>query len=360
MKHDLLKIAVMTLVLPVVLLCFVIDLPEGSSLQIETTAPTKTVSSWTTKPSTGSVPSERPSEPVLPPTQPTQPQPDPSDPKPTQPPQQSVIRVHIDGGIREMDMEEYVLGVVLAEMPASFHVEALKAQAVACRSYALIGCMGRGNHKEGFVCTSPGCCQAYTAPESYIQQGGRWENVQKVWKAVQDTQGLVLCYDRQLVLATYFSCSGGRTEAAVTVFGVDYPYLQPVESPEEDYSGVNEHAVTFTPGEFAIALRAELVGSPTQWIGEVNYTQGGGVDTILIGKVTYDGLTVKSLLGLRSSNFTIEAFEEAIVIYTQGYGHRVGMSQYGAQAMAEAGNSYTEILTHYYTGTSIEHFATII
>ncbi len=352
-SNDFIKVAVMGLVLPVLLLSLVIELPEGVSAkppETQATQPTVTV------------PSEPTYTPALPGTVPAPTEPEPTQPEPTEPigtepvvtPQ---IPVMFDGELRQMDMEEYLLGVVLAEMPASFHEEALKAQAVASRSYTLRCCYGAGNHKEGYICTSSGCCQAYISPESYISRGGKWANVQKVWTALQDTRGQILMYGGNVVLATYFSCSGGSTESALTVFGVDYPYLQPVESPGEEGFGSYHHTVSFTQDEFMEALGLKLTGEPQTWFGEVTHTSGGGVDTIYIGGAVFDGGRLKGLLGLRSSNFTVSVSEGNIVIETFGFGHRVGMSQYGALAMAQAGKTYVEILQHYYIGAELAHYA---
>ncbi len=361
--NDFLKLLVLVFVIPVVILSFVIDLPGSLSMQLQNTQSMDTTQSTqlTSLPVT-SIPTTLPPV-TYAPTQPLPTEPTMTEVIATEPPstqsQEQTITVNMSGLLQEMILEEYLLGVVLAEMPASFHMEALKAQAVACRSYALMGCSGSGNHKEGYVCTSSACCQAYQSPEAYIRQGGTWENVQKVTEAISQTKGEVLTYDGELVLATYFSCSGGSTEAAITVFGVDYPYLQSVKSPGEEFAGVYYDSVTYMPEEFAEALSADLSGDPSRWIGEMTYTQGGGIHSVRIGNATYDGLTVKALLGLRSTVFSIQVTEAGICIQTQGYGHRVGMSQYGAQAMAVEGSSYHEILLHYYVGTTLAQSAVI-
>ncbi len=353
--NDLMKIIILVFVLPVVILSLVIDLPRSSSAQMPSDTVHTSEGTRETAPTTQPVSLPQSTAPTLPSSVPTQ---APTEPEPTEAVEQTVS-VHMDGQLREMLLEEYLLGVVLAEMPASFHEEALKAQAVACRSYAWIGNSGRGNHKEGFVCTSAGCCQAYICPEQYIRNGGTWENVQKVSAAIDATKGEILTYEGQPVLATYFSCSGGKTESAITVFGVDYPYLQAVESPGEEFAGVYSYTVAYTLEEFARALSAELSGDPHKWIGEMTYTQGGGVNSVVIGNATYDGLTIKALLSLRSTRFTFCVTDTEIIVETQGYGHRVGMSQYGAQAMAVEGYSYHEILLHYYRGTSLAQSAVI-
>lgn len=255
-----------------------------------------------------------------------------------------------DGSIVEMEMDDYLVGVVLQEMPAEFEPEAQKAQAVVARTYALRRKTVGVKHDGGAVCTNASCCQAYISPEDYMNGGGSREAVERVREAVTATGGKVLTYDGALIEATYFSCSGGRTEDAAAVWGADVPYLQAVDSPGEENAAHFTDTVTFTAGEFAAALGTALSGSPTQWLGEVTYTDGGGVDTMVIGGVTYKGTTLRQSLGLRSTAFTMTAMGDHIVVTTRGFGHRVGMSQYGADAMAVAGSGYEEILNHYYPG----------
>jgi len=174
-----------------------------------------------------------------------------------------------------------------------------------------------------------------------------------VWKACADTAGTVLTYEGELIEATYFSCSGGETESALAVWGAEIPYLQSVASPGEEGSAAYEQTLTFTPEAFAGALGSELTGSPKDWFSITTYTEGGGVAAMTIGGTVYSGTQLRSLLGLRSTAFTLEAKDSGITITTRGYGHRVGLSQHGANAMAASGSSCKEILAHYYPGTVI-------
>ena len=255
-----------------------------------------------------------------------------------------------DGTTQVMDLEEYLVGVVMGEMPASFEMEALKAQAVVARTYTL-KCAGAGvKHGENTMCTDFSCCQAYVSPDGY---GGSAEDYEKISQAVADTAGQVLTYNGNLIEATYFSCSGGVTEDAVAVWGTDYPYLRSVESPGEESATYYTDEVFFTAEEFQDRLGRELSGSPGSWLGYTTYTAGDGVNTMRIGGVDYKGTEVRSLLGLRSTAFTMRAENGGITVATKGYGHRVGMSQYGADAMALRGCDYEEILTHYYQGTTL-------
>ncbi len=263
-------------------------------------------------------------------------------------PPDTPLRFHTgEGNWVEMGFEDYLLGAVLAEMPADFEAEALKAQAVAARTYAQRAVL-TGKHGDGSVCGSFSCCQAYITPEDYYAAGGTLDAVEKVRAAVNATRGLVLTYEGQLIEATYFSCSGGRTEEALAVWGTDVPYLRSVDSPGEEEAPVYTDSVFFHWQELCQRLGVE---EPT--IGELKRTDGGGVDWVDIGGKTFRGTQLRSLLGLRSTAFTLEPGTDGLTIRTRGYGHRVGMSQYGADAMALTGSDYREILAHYYPGTSL-------
>lgn len=251
-----------------------------------------------------------------------------------------------DGSIYAMNMDRYLTGVLLAEMPADFHPEALKAQSVAARTYTWKAYTTGGKHGDGSVCTDSACCQAFLSEEDYMARGGTEEKYQKGLCAVETTAPIVLMYDGELIEATYFSSSGGSTEAALAVWGADFPYLQPVLSPEEP----DPVSVSFTPADFQRRLGRNLEGNPQEWIGKITYTEGGGVNTVEICGESYTGVQVRSLLGLRSTAFSIDAAEQLLTVTTKGYGHRVGMSQYGANAMAEKGSTWQQILQHYYPG----------
>lgn len=248
-----------------------------------------------------------------------------------------------------MGLEDYLTGVVLAEMPASFETEALKAQAVVARTYALKASQS-GKHGGG-VCGDYACCQAYIAAADY---SGGAENLEKVRTAVEATEGLVLTYEGALIEATYFSCSGGSTEDAVAVWGTDFPYLRAVDSPGEEGAAHHTDTVSFTKDQLEKKLGLTLSGNQESWIGAAAHTAGGGIQTITIGGKTFTGTEIRSLLGLRSTAFTIEPAGEGVTITTRGFGHRVGMSQYGADAMAASGSSFVEILAYYYRGTTLE------
>ena len=196
------------------------------------------------------------------------------------------------------------------------------------------------------------CCQAYLDPGAY--HGSEGDAAESARMAVSETAGLVLTYQGGLIEATYFSCSGGSTEDAVAVWGTDYPYLRATDSPGEEGAAHYTDTVTFTKGELEAALGVSLGEDPGGWFGFTTYTAGGGVNTMRIGGKDFAGTELRRLLGLRSTAFTVDAQEGGVTITTRGYGHRVGMSQYGADAMAAGGSGYGEILDHYYPGTELK------
>lgn len=266
----------------------------------------------------------------------------------TEPTQSTKLTMRLrmpDGTTQEMDMDTYLIGVVGGEMPASFEMEALKAQAVVARTYTLRALTTGGKHGDGSVCTDSTCCQAY-------REDLQGESLQKITTAVLQTSGQVLLYEGKLIEATYFSCSGGSTEDAVAVWGTDYPYLRATLSPGEEYATHYTDTVSFAKDEFSAAFGG-LAGDMKHWIGYATYTAGGGVHSIIIGGKEYKGTEIRMLLGLRSTAFTMTLEGDRIKVITKGYGHRVGMSQYGADAMAMNGSTYPEILAHYYQGTEL-------
>lgn len=264
------------------------------------------------------------------------------------------IWVLLDGGHTQwMNLEEYLPGVILAEMPTSYDHQALCAQAVVARTYALKRQL-EARHPQGAVCTDPSCCQAYISESDYLSGLGYEEDVVVAKEAVNATQSMVVTYDNKLIEATYFHCAGGQTEDAVAVWGVDYPYLQAVESPGEEEMDHYSDRVFYTRAELESLLKRALPGSPNSWVGWTSYTTGGGVNTIVFAGIQYSGTQLRSLLKLNSTAFSIEAEDDGLWFTTLGKGHRVGMSQNGAQAMALQGNGWQEILAHYYPGTRID------
>lgn len=263
----------------------------------------------------------------------------------------------VDGNIKIIPLEDYLVSVVLREMPADFEIEALKAQAVVARTYTLRRLKMGGKHDAAVVCTDSSCCQGYYDREEYISNGGKEDQLIKVVAAVTSTASEVLVYNDDLIDATYFSCSGGRTEDALSVWGADIPYLQSTESPGEEDATHYIDTVSISTADFANKLDLDTEIPPYKWIKSIKYTNGGGVGEIQICEKTYKGTEVRQKLGLRSTAFIISVVGDAVTITTKGFGHRVGMSQYGADAMAIQGKTYRDILAHYYRGVELIAYA---
>ncbi len=260
-----------------------------------------------------------------------------------------------DDEIREIDLDTYLVSVLLGEMPVDFEIEALKAQAVVSRTYTLHN-MENFKHESAAVCTNANCCQGFCSSADFLACGGTDAAIKRIEDAVDQTKGLVLTYDRKLIEATYFSCSGGWTEDAKAVWGTDVPYLQATESPGEENATHYMDTVTYTTDEFRSLLKADMKGPSSGWLEKISYTDGGGVATITLCGKTYSGTEIRKLLNLRSTAFALTAIGDTITITTKGFGHRVGMSQYGAEAMAVDGKTFEEILSHYYKNTTMEHY----
>jgi len=273
---------------------------------------------------------------------------------------QKYIEIKTEIGIEQMLLDEYLVGVVLSEMPASFELEALKAQAVAARTFALRQ-MDNSKHGDCDLCSDSSCCQAWTSKAAIETKLG--DSFEYYWKkgemAVRETENEAIYYNEKLIDAVYFSCSGGVTEDAIAVWGNDVPYLRSVESPGEENAKVYESKVVISAEEFAHIIRSEqpeieLSGNPSEWFGNIERTAGNGVKSIAICGHKFTGIQFRKLFGLKSTCFSVSLTEEGIVFSVRGYGHRIGMSQYGANSMAKQGRTYQEILLHYYTGVEIK------
>ena len=261
---------------------------------------------------------------------------------------QDKLLIEDHGTVIEMDLEEYILGVVLGEMPTDFEIEALKAQAVATRTYTLRSAERGSKHLYVHLCTDASCCQAYSDSGNYPESV-----VEKFRLAVAETSGQVLIYEDELIEATYFSCSGGLTEDAVAVWGADVPYLKSVDSPGEENADYYETEYQYSTQEFLNKLKLPENLQLTDKSFVITYTQGDGVARMYIANTCFTGIQLRSLLDLPSTAFTVHVEDDVIHISAKGYGHRVGMSQYGADAMAVSGKGYEEILLHYYPGTTL-------
>ena len=242
-----------------------------------------------------------------------------------------------------LDLENYVVGVVAGEMPALFQEEALKAQAVAARSYAL------SKEKDGNYVVS-----ASTSDQVFLtsyEMKEKWQNdydeyYNKILNAVKKTNGEVLTKDNKILKAFYFSMSNGYTENSKDVFGEDL--TQSVESPFEISLSNFEIVKEFSKSELLEKLGVDNLNIENQQISETKHTS-----SIIIGGKEFSGIEVRKLLNLRSTDFEIKQVGENFNIITRGYGHGVGMSQYGANELAKSGKSYKEILAYYYKNTKL-------
>jgi len=258
----------------------------------------------------------------------------------------------------EMPLEEYIVCVVAAEMPVSFEEEALCAQAVAARTYALRNEAGKGcNRAAGAaVCTSSSHCQAFCSEE---RMRARWgdhydSNHAKIVKVVEKTRGLVMEYEGDLIVAMYHASSGGMTESVEHVYKNALPYLRGVESPGD----LGEGSLTLSTEEFKKKLltafpEAKLdTAKLSQQVEILSRFESGRVEKLRVGNITMKGTKARGVFGLRSTNFSLD-FSNGVTFQTLGFGHGVGMSQTGANAMARNGADFHEILAHYYTGIEI-------
>lgn len=255
-----------------------------------------------------------------------------------------------DGSIKNVNIEDYIIGVVAAEMPASFEPEALKAQAVAARTYAMYKKETRNLDYDLIIGTKD---QAYQTNEELLKKWGVsfFKNYLKVRDAVLATEGEILTYNGQTINAFYFSMSNGYTENVESVFKSDLPYLKSVPSTWDNESIKNyEFTKTISKKDFCKSLE---ISCDNIKIENIQKTSSNRVASLTINDKTFLGTKVRSLLGLRSTDFTIECLDNDIKITTKGYGHGVGMSQYGANGMAKENHNYKEILNYFYQNTEI-------
>lgn len=258
-----------------------------------------------------------------------------------------------DGNIESMPLEEYVVGVVAGEMPVSFELEALKAQSVASRSYAMKKIEKSKEAEYDVVDTVSN--QVYLDEEKLKN---KWkeryvEYINKVRQAVNETSMEYLEYDGSVIDAMFFSTSNGYTEDSGVVFSSSLPYLQSVESKwDEEVSSVFNYSTSISLQEFYERLGIKYHKELNVEILERSASHR--VVRLKINGQEFTGREVYNKLGLRSCDFSFQLVGSNVLIETKGYGHGVGMSQYGAQGMAKGGYSYQEILSHYYTGTTLK------
>lgn len=271
-----------------------------------------------------------------------------------------------NGQIEEINLDEYLYGVVSAEMPATYEIEALKAQSAVARTYTIYQIQNNKNKHEGaHICDSYECCQAWISKEERYakwEENERESNWQKIIKAVNETAGKIITYQGKPINAFFHSNSGGVTESSVNIWGgVEYPYLKSVEtSGEEGYSQYSSE-VSFTQEELLNKIKEKYPNAQIDFNVENNiqileYTDSGRVRTIKFGNTQVAGTEARTILGLRSTNFVVNKKEGKVIFSVIGYGHGVGMSQTGADSLAKAGKGYEEIIKHFYTGVEITNY----
>lgn len=262
-----------------------------------------------------------------------------------------------------LPLSEYLLGAVAEEMPASYHLEALKSQAVAARTRVVkqIKAGGCTAHPGADICSDPAHCQGYLNAD---KQKAKWTSEYTVYrdrvqKAVNDTGGVLITYENEPITVLYHAVSGGFTEDAQAVFGQSLPYLKSVESKGEEGVSRYESTQRFSNADAVRILNAAFPAAhlsgdllPVQMY-ILTVTDSGRADTVQLGDTVVTGRDIREALSLYSTLFTIQADESSITFKQKGYGHGVGMSQAGANAMAANGADYEAILTHYYQGVTI-------
>ena len=275
---------------------------------------------------------------------------------------QTEIRLKRSDEVTTLTLENYLYGVVAAEMPATFETEALKAQAVAARTYTKKKKQENNDvHLEADVCDDINHCKAYISEKELREKyGENWisEYYPKIKNAVRETDGIIATYEGKPITAVFHSTSSGMTENSGDVWSKELPYLVSVVSEGEKESPRYTDKIILTLDDFKNKLyksgkNLKFSENKDEWIGEITKNKSGSINKITVGGIEFKGTEIRSLLGLRSTNFTIKLSDKA-EIETTGNGHGVGMSQYGANYMAKQGYNYEQILKKYYTGITVE------
>ena len=262
-------------------------------------------------------------------------------------PSKNYITIIYNNTALSIDFEDYIIGVVAAEMPASFNIEALKAQSVIARTYAL------NLINNGRTLTSDNSTQNYIDINS---MKSKWGNdfdkyYNKIKDAVNETKGITIKYNQELIDCVYHSTNNGYTEDSINVWGNDIPYLKSVESPWDKNASSYLRTISISLEDFNLKLKTNI--SSDNQISILSRNSSNRVDSIMIGDKVFSGKDFRTILGLRSTDFDISITDNLVNITTRGYGHGVGMSQYGANGMALDGYNYKQILSYYYRGVTI-------
>lgn len=266
------------------------------------------------------------------------------------------------GDVEEIPIDEYLYGVVSAEMPADFEKEALKAQAIVARTYTIYKIQNK-KHDDADICDDSTCCQAWISKEDRLNkwdESVRESNWKKIKECVEETKGKIITYENKPINAFFHSNSGGKTEIPINVWGGSgFPYLQVVETAGEDNYKQYSSEVNLTNTELLNKLKEKYQDinidfSNSDDIKILEYTESGRVKTVKFGNYNLSGVESRTIFGLKSTNFEISKTNDNIKFSVKGYGHGVGMSQTGADIMAKQGSTAEDIITHFYTGVEIK------
>lgn len=267
------------------------------------------------------------------------------------------------GQVEEVNLDEYLYGVVSSEMPASFDMEALKAQAVVARTYTIYQTINNSSkHENADICDNYACCQAWISKEDRFAKWNAEEaeiNWNKIVEAVNSTTGKIITYNGEPINAFFHSNSGGVTESSVNIWGgIDYPYLKSVDTAGEEGYTQYSSQVQISKQDLLNKIKekyqdCEIDFSQQNCIQILEYTTSGRVKTIKFGNKEIAGTEARTILGLKSTNFTFSIDGDTVTFSVIGYGHGVGMSQTGADALAKSGSNYEEIIKHFYTDVEI-------
>ncbi len=267
---------------------------------------------------------------------------------------ETVVRVLTKNNtVEKINLEDYLVGVVSGEVPVSFEKEAIKAQAVAARTYALKQIENHKNYE--YDVKDDTSSQVYQTDEELRNKWGNNydEYVKKIKKCVNETEGEYVSYNNEVIYAFFFSTSNGKTEDNKNVFGKDLPYLKVVDSSFDESETKNFTTVKIVSlDDFYKQL--DLEKSDELNITDIARTESGRISSIMVNGKAFTGRDFQKRLSLRSNDFTIQKNNENITITTKGFGHGVGMSQYGANALAKRHKTYDEILKYYYQGTNLQ------
>ena len=259
--------------------------------------------------------------------------------------------------ILDININDYLVGVVSAEMPAEFEYEALKAQIIACRTY-LESKDKCDKNKSADICTDSSHCQAYLSNDELKEKWGTYYNkyITKIKNAVKDTNNLKIYYQNKPIKAVYHSTSSGKTENSADVWGSDMPYLKSVDSSFDKDSPKYVSKYSLSLHEFKSVLKDKYkdIDFNNEIFSDIIRSEGGSVKEIKLYNKLFTGNEIRNTFKLQSSNFNIEIKEDNIHFNVYGYGHGVGMSQYGANFLAKKGYDYRDILSHYYTDVDIK------